>query len=136
MAEGPTTFNGPLHDDAASVDTREIVAFFKTEAEAAQTRDALLADGVDQARVTIRPAAATTSGLAPADDTLLGHIREAILPDDSTRATRAAADAHEVMLVVVPGADDADQIVARIQAGKPSRFDADLERWRNSPPSA
>ena len=134
MAEGPTTFNGPLHDDAASVDARQIKAFFATRQEAEATRDALAADGLDTGRIAITDA--DTAPLEPADDTLIGKVREAILPDDGQRGERAAAHEKLVTLVVTPHEDDADRIVAIIQAGKPRRFDADLERWRNSPPSA
>ena len=134
MAEGPTTFNGPLHDEAASLDARQIKAFFATQADAEAVRQALLSDGLDGSRILI--AAPDAASLEPADDTLVGKIREAVLPDDGQRADRAAVREHLVTLTVWPGEVDADRIVSTIQAGQPRRFDADLERWRNSPPSA
>lgn len=136
MAEGPTTFNGPLHDDAVALDARRMKAFFATRQEADATRDALLAAGLDAARITVTNAEADTAALRPADNTIIGKIREAILPDDSQQADRAAIHDHLVTLTVIPHEDDADRIVDIIQAGKPRSFDADLERWRNSPPSA
>ena len=135
MAEGPTTFNGPLHDDAASVDTRQIKAFFASRQDAEATRDALLADGLDAGRVTI--AEPDPAAVQPADNTFVGKIREAVLPDDGQRADRAAVRENLVALTVVPtGTSDVDRLVGIIQAGKPRHFDAALERWRNSPPSA
>ena len=135
MAEGPTTFNGPLHDDAASLDARQIKAFFATRQEAEATRDALVTSGLDAGRVAITEADAEAAALRPADDTLVGKIREAVLPDDGQRGERAAVREHLVALTVTPADSDADRIIGIIQAGKPRRFDADLERWRNSPPA-
>ncbi len=136
MAEGPTTFNGPLHDDAASLDARKVTAFFATRAQADATRDALVSNGIEATCVTVSDASAEAAKLEPADDTLIGKIREAVLPDDGQRASRAAVKDNLVMLTVVPDATNGERIVDIIQAGKPTRFDAELERWRNAPPSA
>ncbi len=135
MAEGPTTFNGPLHDDAASVDARQIKAFFATRQDAEAARDALVADGLGAGQVSI--AEPDAAAVQPADDTLIGKIREAVLPDDGQRADRAAVRENLVALTVTPGStSNVDRLVGIIQAAKPRHFDAALERWRNSPPSA
>jgi hypothetical protein len=58
-----------------------------------------------------------TAALEPADDTILGKIREAILPDDGQTASRAATrDAH-VMLTVIPEEATVDQVVHILQVG-------------------
>ena len=135
MATGPTAFNGPLHTDEASLSDRRIEAYFASAAEAKATQDALIAAGIPADRVNITEADAVASNLAPADNTVIGRIREAVLPDDSKQATRKAVREGGVILTVWPGQDHTDRAVDIIQAGKPSHFDAGLERWRNSPPT-
>ncbi len=136
MSDGPTTFNGPLHTDEASLGGRQMTAYFANRAQAEATRDALVGNGVDPQGIMITDAAADAAGLKPADDTIIGKIREAVLPDDGSRATRNAIKENLVTLKVALGDADADRVATIIQAGHPSHFDADLERWRNSPPSA
>ena len=133
MATGPTTMNGPLHTDEASLD-RKITAYFATAEQAGATREALLGAGLRPEQVDIAPAAAQSANLEPADQTLVGRIREAVLPDDGETATRMAAKKGDFLLVVMPEHGEIDRVIDTIRAGRPAHFDADLERWRNSPP--
>ncbi len=135
MAEGPTTMNGPLHTDEASLSDREITAYFASADQARTVQQALIAAGIPADRIAVSTTSADAAHLAPADQTIIGKIRETILPDDSQRATRDAVASGDTRLVVVPSVETVDQVVDIIQAGKPHHFDADLERWRNSPPA-
>ena len=135
MATGPTILNGPLHTDEVSLSDRKITAYFASAAEAKATQDALLAAGIPSDRISLADATVEAGNLAPADDTIVGRIREAIFPDDSQSATHKAVSEGDVMLTVWPELEHTDRAIGIIQAGKPSHFDADLERWRNSPPT-
>ena len=133
--DGPTTENGLLSRAQATLDDRLIAAQFATEAEAAVAQRALLQAGFDAAAVRIAPHAASDSQIAahtaPADDTLLGRIREAVLPNEPSAASRAAIAGHHALLEVRPQADQVEMAVRIIEQHHPVRFDADLERWRN-----
>ncbi len=135
MADGPTTMNGPLHTDEASLSDRQITAYFASAPQAQAVQQALIAAGIPADRIAVCATSEAAAGLAPADQSIIGKIRETILPDDSQRATRDAVASGDTRLVVIPSAETVDQVVDIIQAGNPHHFDADLERWRNSPPA-
>ena len=135
MDERPTTINGPLHSDEVSLQAREITAYFATVAQAQAARDALTGAGVGADRVVVTEARTQAETLAPADDNIIGKIRETLMPDDGTRATRAAVQEGLVLLAVAPGESDADLIIGIIESAKPTRFDASLEKWRSATPS-
>ncbi len=135
MAEGPTTMNGPLHTEDASLSDRKITAYFATLDQAQAVRDKLVIAEIPDGQITVTDAAAEAGHVKAADQSMIGKVREAILPDDGQRATKDAAASGDVRLVVTPMAEDVDRVVDIIRAGKPHHFDADLERWRNSPPA-
>jgi hypothetical protein len=133
--QGPTTLNGILSQQPDSLNQRFITAQFATPAEADSARQALIARGIPAAAITIIPHAAESPAVhgdtKPADDTLLGRIREAILPDEASAGSRAAIAADAAILNVEPTADQVETVVQTLAAARPLRFDADLERWRN-----
>lgn len=136
MSDGPTTMNGPLHTDEADLGDRAIVASFATPQAAQSALQALVESGIDAGRITIVDHAASSpdapAATQPADGGILGRLREAILPDDSTIATRAAVQNDEAVLTLRPLAHEVENAVRILQAAKPSHFDAELERWRNA----
>lgn len=136
MTEGPTTMNGPLHTDEADLGDRAIVASFATPQDAKAAQDALTNAGIDAARITIMDHAAGSpsaqAATQPADQGILGRLREAILPEDSENATRAAVQNDEAILALRPLPHEVENAVRILQASHPTHFDADLERWRNA----
>jgi hypothetical protein len=136
MTDGPTTMNGPLHTDDANLDDRAMVASFATPDAAHAARQALVDAGIDAGRITIADHAAGNADIErvtkPADEGILGRIREAILPEDSETATRAALRNDDAVLTLRPLKQEVETAVRVLQAAKPSHFDADLERWRNA----
>ena len=68
----------------------------------------------------------------PADPGILGQLREAILPEDSETATRAAVRNDEAVLTLRPLPEEVEMAVSVLKEAKPSHFDADLELWRNA----
>lgn len=149
MTQGPTTDNGPLHTPEATLDDRRMTATFRSLAEAEAARGALLAAGLAEGSVTIagqgaeqgaEQGGASQGGVDPSlaqaieapDRSLLGRLREAILPDDSTTALRDAAARHEAVLTVRPAKEQVETAVRVIEAAHPHHFDAALERWRNA----
>jgi hypothetical protein len=136
MTDGPTTMNGPLHTDAANLDDRAMVASFATPEAARAARDALINAGIDASRISVVDDAAGDAGVQaaaqPADRSIIGRIREAVLPEDSETGTRAAARNNEALLKLRPLPQEVETAVQVLQAAKPSHFDADLERWRNA----
>ena len=137
MTEGPTTMNGPLHSDDATLDDRAMMASFATPEAAEAAKQALIEAGIDAGRIGIIAHAAGSEAVqaatAPADDSIVGRIREAILPEDSEAATRAASRNDDAVLTLRPLPAEVETAVRVLQAAKPTRFDADLERWRNAP---
>ncbi len=136
MTDGPTTMNGPLHTDEATVDDRAMVATFSTPAAAQAAKQSLIESGIAADRIAIIDHAAdsaqTQGAITPADPGILGRLREAILPDDSERATRAAVRNDDAVLTVRPLPSEVEMAVGVLKAAKPSHFDADLELWRNA----
>ena len=72
------------------------------------------------------------AALQPKDQGIVARIRETILPDDSSAATINAVKQHEAILELRPTKEEVDLAVKIIEGSNPSRFDADLERWRNA----
>ncbi|WP_158742777.1 hypothetical protein [Acidisphaera sp. L21] len=134
MTQGPTTTNGPLDTPEADLSVRRVVAYFATQQEAEAAKSALVGAGITSTQITITAARGSQSDLEPADKSIIGHIREALLPDDGQVGKRAAIAANDVTLTVLPQDDEVDRIVDVIQASNPHHFDPALERWRNSPP--
>ncbi|WP_158742456.1 hypothetical protein [Acidisphaera sp. L21] len=135
MAQGPTTINGPLHTPDANTDARRVVAYYTTRQEAEAAQSALVGAGVTSTQITITEAKGNQPDLEPADQSIIGHIREALLPDDGQVGKRAAIVDNDVTLTVLPQDGEVDRIVDIIQASNPHHFDPALERWRNSPPT-
>ena len=136
MDDNPTTFNGPLHNPAAELDDRRIVAVFDNLDQARLAEQRLLEIGVpaDRIHLMVRGgqdvnAAAT---VAPPDRNLIGKIREAIWPDHGTEAYRDAVKEGLPMLTVAPRPDQVESIIGVLEAARPKHFDARLERWRNT----
>ena len=136
MTDGPTTMNGPLHTDEATLDDRAMAASFATPDAARAAQQALIDAGIDAARISIVEHAAGSPGIqqaaVPRDPGIIGRIREAILPEDSESATRAALRNDDAVLTLRPLPGEVEIAVRVLQAAKPSHFDADLERWRNA----
>ena len=138
MDDTLTTMNGPLHGNntaATSTQDRAIVAFYSSPADAAAARDMLVANGIAGDRVTVQPAAddkSVDANLRPADQSIVGQIREAILPDESSKLPREAVQHGQTILSVTPDKEDAEKIVDVLQTTQPRHFDARLERWRNT----
>jgi hypothetical protein len=136
MTEGPTTMNGPLHADDASVDDRAMLGYFSTPAEAQAAKQALIDAGIEANRIEVADHAADSaqvqSTTTPADPGILGGLREAILPEDSQTTTRAAIRDDDAVLTLRPTRAQVEIAVSVLRAAKPSHFDADLELWRNA----
>ncbi len=132
MTQGPTTENGPLHTPEATLEDRSMTATFRSEAEAEAARRALIDAGLAEGSIAIAGSAALRAATEAQDSSLFGRIREAVLPDDSTRALRDAASQHETVLTVRPAAEQVETAVRVLQAANPHHFDAALERWRNA----
>lgn len=128
MDEGPTTMNGPLHTPHVALDDKLMSATFagRPQAEAAQA--SLIQAGIDAGMIAIVDQPGTG---APAEQSVLGHLREAVLPEDSEQQRRSAQHGGDVLLEVRPGNSDINAVIRIIQAAGPQKFDADLERWRN-----
>ena len=137
MTDGPTTINGPLHTPEADIGDRAMTASFATPAEAQAARQALIDAGIAADRITLAEHAAESpavqEAMRPADSgSIVGRIREAILPDDSQTGTRDAARNDDAILNVRPSKEEVETAVRVLEAAKPRMFDADLERWRNA----
>jgi hypothetical protein len=136
MTDGPTTMNGPLHTDEANLDDRAMVASFSTSAAALAAKQTLIDAGVASDRIDIVEHAAGSpeaqAVTSPADPGILGRLREAILPEDSERLTRAAVRNDDAVLTLRPLPSEVEMAVGVLKAAKPSHFDADLELWRNA----
>ncbi|MGI3779106.1 MAG: hypothetical protein ACRYGC_17590 [Janthinobacterium lividum] len=134
MTQGPTTENGPLHTPEATLDDRSMTATFRSMADAESARAALLAAGFADGSVTLAGGASggVQHAVAAPDQSLLGRLREAVLPDDSTTALRDAASNDETVLTLRPEAAQVEDAIRIIQAANPHHFDAALERWRNA----
>lgn len=134
--DGPTTMNGPLATRVDSLDDRLVSAQFATADAACAARQALLAAGIDSSAIHIIPHAANApdllSAVQPADATLFGRLRDAILPDDGEAGARAAIRHDAAILNVQPRRGQVETVVQVIEASNPIRFDANLERWRNA----
>lgn len=136
MSDTPTTENGPLHTHEATLDDRAMTASFATPEAAHSAKQALVGAGIDAGRIELTEHAASSAAVQeavkPADDSIIGRIREAVLPDDSEQATRAALRNDDAILVLRPLPEEVETAIRILQAAKPTRFDADLERWRNA----
>ena len=136
MTDGPTTMNGPLHTDEATVDNRAMVAAFATPAAAQAAKLSLIDAGIAADRIAIIDHAAGSAqaqaATQPADPSILGRLREAIMPEDSERATRAAVRNDDAILTLRPMPEEVEMAVSVLKAAKPSHFDADFELWRNA----
>jgi len=136
MPDEPTTMNGPLHTAEADLGDRLMTASYATPTEAYQARERLIAAGIAAGRIVVADHSAASpeiqAATAPPDDGLLGRIREAVLPEDGLTATRAAFRRDDAILQVRPLPGEVELAVRTIQATKPARFDAALERWRNA----
>lgn len=136
MTESPTTENGPLHTEEATLDDRLIRATYKTAEEAQSARALLVQNGVAEDRVTVindaGGSADVQAALQPKDQGILARIRDTIVPDDSSAATINAAKQHEALLELRPTKEEVEMAVKIIEGSNPSRFDAALERWRNA----
>ena len=134
MSQSPTTENGPLHDPDVDLGDRSMTATFRSRAEAESARAALLAAGFADGSIVL--AGSGDAGLGHAveapDQSILGRLREAVLPDDSTTALRDAAANGETVLTLRPAADQVESAIGILQAANPHHFDAALERWRNN----
>ncbi|WP_158742733.1 hypothetical protein [Acidisphaera sp. L21] len=133
MTQGPTTINGPLNTPEADIGARRVVAYFTTQQEAEAAKSALIGAGIAGTQISIMEARGNRSDLQPADKSIIGHIREALLPDDGQVGKRAAIADNDVTLTVLPQDGEVDRIVDIIQASNPHHFAPALERWRNSP---
>ena len=135
MTEGPTTINGPLHTPNVALEDRLISATFANSEAAHAAKQKLVGAGVPEGSVLIGSHADRDQGVAkstePSDQNLIGRIREAIVPEDSERQGRAAVANDDALLEVRPPADLVETVVRIIEQSAPTRFDADLERWRN-----
>ena len=133
--DGPTVVHGLLSNQPEMLDDRHITAQFADEAAASAARHALLAAGIADSEIQIIPHAAQSreakADTKPADDTLIGRIREAVLPDEASAGARAAVETDAAILNVTPTREQVETVVRTLQASNPTRFDADLERWRN-----
>ncbi|WP_158743195.1 hypothetical protein, partial [Acidisphaera sp. L21] len=69
--------------------------------------------------ITITEAKGNQPDLEPADQSIIGHIREALLPDDGQVGKRAAIADNDVTLTVLPQDGEVDRIVDIIQASNP-----------------
>ncbi len=92
MDDSPTTVNGPLHNPAADLGERRIVAIFGDLAQAREARERLLQLGIPAERIELvehapadREAAAASE---PADKNLIGRIRNTVWPDHGAEAYR------------------------------------------------
>ncbi len=137
MSQGPTTENGPLHTPEATLEDRSMTATFRSRAEAESARAALLAAGFADGSIVLAGGEGAAGGsldqaVAAPDQSLLGRLREAVLPDDSTTALRDAAANDETVLTLRPAAEQVETAIGIIQAAGPHHFDAALERWRNA----
>ena len=135
MTEGPTTMNGPLHTPNVALDDRLISATFANSQAAHAAKEKLVGAGIPEGSVLIGSHADRDQGVAastePSDKNIIGRIREAILPEDSERQERSAVANDDALLEVRPPADLVEAAVRIIEQSGPTRFDADLERWRN-----
>ena len=136
MSESPTTENGPLHTEEATLDDRLIRATYKTADEAQAARALLIKGGLAADRVIVVDDAAGSAdvqaALQPKDQGIVARIRETIMPDDSSAATLNAIKQHEAILELRPTKEEVDMAVKIIEGSNPSRFGAELERWRNA----
>ena len=134
MTQGPTTENGPLHTPEATLEDRSMTATFRSMADAESARSALLAAGFADGSVVLSggASAGVQHAVEAPDQSLLGRLREAVMPDDSTTALRDAASNNEAVLTLRPEAAQVEDAIRIIQAASPHHFDADLERWRNA----
>ncbi|WP_158745661.1 hypothetical protein [Acidisphaera sp. L21] len=135
MTQGPTTINGPLHTPEADTGAQRVVAYFANRQHAEATRFALIDAGISEGQISVLEVRAERIDLEPTDKSLIGQIREALLPDDGQTGKRDAIADNDVVLRVWPQDGEADRIVDIIQASNPHHFDPALERWRNSPPT-
>lgn len=133
---GPTTMNGLLHTPDADLNDRLMTASYATAAQAEAAKQLLIGAGIAPERIAIAAHAAAAPELQAAtsapDQGILGRLREAILPDDSQTAIHAAIRNDDAILQVRPFPEEVELAVSTIQNTEPTRFDADLERWRNS----
>ena len=136
MTDIPTTENGPLHTPDSTFDDRLIQATFETSGDAQIARERLIEGGIAADRVSVINNAADSAdvqaAVQPDDQNWFGRLREKILPDDSSSATTKAAAHHEAILELRPTKEEVDLAVKIIEDSKPTRFDARLERWRNT----
>jgi hypothetical protein len=136
MTEGPTTENGPLHSDEATVEDREMVAYFSTPAAAQAAKQSLIEAGFKAGQIDVVDHAAGSAQIQaatqPADPGIIGRLREAVLPDDSQTATRVALRDDDAVLTLRPTREQVETAVAILKGAEPSHFDADLELWRNA----
>ena len=131
----PTTMNGPLHTDERDRSHREITAIFDSEHAAAQARAKLTAAGIADDRITVERAAENATMLASSrapDQTVLGKIRDTLLPDEGTKLQHDAVALGHYVLSVKSDPSDTEKTVGILQACNPAHFDARLERWRNT----
>jgi len=136
MDDSPTTINGPMHNPAADLDDRRIVAIFETSEAARTAFVRLLEIGIPAERMHLMEHAAEDVDAAataePADKNLIGKVRNALWPDHGTETYAEAVKQGEPMLTVHPLAEETDAIVRVLEAAHPKHFDPRLERWRNS----
>ncbi len=133
--QGPTTVNGPLHAPEAALDDRLIRATYATADEAQAARDRLIQSGIAADRINVISDAGDSSSvqaaLEPKDQGLVARVRDALLPDEGSNAIRKAAANHEAILELRPAKEEVEPAVKIIEATNPTRFNAELERWRN-----
>ena len=132
----PTTENGPLHDPRTTLADRRIVAFYESAGDAEQARATLIQAGVEEVRINVTADAKDDKEIAASaqapDRSLVSMVRDAIVPDETTKLPREAIRGGQAILAVEPRQEDADRIVEIIENTQPRHFDAQLERWRNS----
>ena len=133
--QAPTTVNGPLHTPDSQMDDRLMRATYPTPHDAAAARDLLIQSGIAADRITVVDDASDSgevdASLQPKDKSLVGRIREAVLPDDGTTATRSAVRGNEAILELRPEKAEVETAIRILQSCNPTHFDASLERWRN-----
>lgn len=136
MEDSPTTFNGVLHNPAANLEDRRIIAIFADAAGAGEARARLIQLGVAPERIELfehaEDDADAMAANRPADRNLIGKIRRFVWPDHGYEAFRDAIRHGDSILEVHPLPEEAEPVVRTIEAAHPKHFDARLELWRNT----
>ena len=136
MDDKPTIENGPLHDPETTLGDRRIVVFYDDADQAGRARKVLIQAGVEEGRIEVNARAEGDDEIAASaclpDRSLVGRLRDALVPDETTKLPREAIRDGQAIMAIVPRPEDTDRIVAIVETTHPRHFDARLERWRNS----